>query len=218
MSSQDIEIFEDIEQGSPLWHEFRRGIVTTSNLSSVMAESKEMAMRTKYLRRLVIERFSGKVMETFKSARMDDGHRQEPLIRNAYAFLTGQEPTRVGFVRRTLSSGTIVGCSPDSFLGEDGILEIKSADPDILLGFIESDKFPPVHKHQVQGGLWVCKRRWAAIAIGCFPEDPPPNPFPIFIKTVERDEAYIGEVSLKVEKFDREVGESLKRFLAYVPD
>lgn len=213
----DLEIF-DFDQGSPEWHEARRGISTASNFSSVMAESKEMAMRTKYLRRLVIERYSGRVMETFKSSRMDDGHRQEPLIRNAYAFMTDNQPTRVGFVRRTLTSGARVGCSPDSFLGDDGILEIKSADPDILLGFIESNRFPPVHKHQCQGALWVCKRRWVAIAIGCFPDDPPPIPFPLFIKVAERDEAYIGEIAVKVEKFDREVGESLERFTRYVPD
>lgn len=213
----DLEIF-DFEQGSPAWHECRRGIATASGFSSVMAESKEMAMRTKYLRRLVIERYSGKVMETFKSSRMDDGHRQEPLIRSAYAFMTGQTPTRVGFVRRTLGGGAKVGCSPDSFLGDDGVLEIKSADPDILLGFIESNKFPSVHKAQVQGALWVCKRRWAAIAIGCFPEDPPPIPFPLFIKTVERDEACIAEIATKVLRFDREVGETLERFSNYVPD
>lgn len=213
----DIHIF-DFEQNSPEWVEARRGIPTASNFSSVMAESKEMAMRTKYLRRLVIERYSGKVLETFKSARMDDGHRQEPLIRSAYAFMTNQKPTRVGFVRRALPSGVVVGCSPDSFLGDDGLLEIKSADPDILLGFIESGKFPGVHRAQVQGGLFVCKRRWAAIAIGCFPEDAPARAFPLFIKTVQRDDAYIAELSAKVEKFDREVGEGLRRLEDYAPD
>lgn len=208
----ELTIF-DVEQGSEAWHECRRGVPTTSNFKSILAKSAEMAMRHRYCRRLAAERWSGQVLESFSTPRMADGHRQEDLIRTAYAFLTGTTPQKVGFVRRG-----IAGCSPDSFVGDDGLLEIKSADPHILMEIIERDTFPGEHKAQCQGGLWVCKRQWVDIAIGCFPEVPPARPYPLFVKRAVRDDLYIATLNSEVEKFDREVGALVETVSNYVPD
>lgn len=210
----DLEIFEDFEQGSDEWFECRRGVPTASHFKDVLAKSDERYMRNRYRRRLAAERYSGEVLQHFRSADMDRGKVQEPLIRSAYAFMTGRELKQIAFARRG-----IAGCSPDSLIvGTKRGLEIKSANPDILFDHIDRDIFPGEHKAQCQGFLWVMEYEIVDIAIGYFPDPPPPRPYPLFIKTATRDEAYIAELAREVSKFDQEVGALVKRVEAYAPD
>lgn len=208
-----VEIF-DVEQGSVEWLECRRGIPTASRFKDILAESADLAMRKKYRRQLADERYTGLVKEGFSSKDMERGKEQEPKIRAAYAFMTGSQLQQVGFARRG-----IAGCSPDSLIsGAKGFLEIKSAEPHILIGYIEDNKFPSAHKAQCQGGLWVMEYDYVDIAIGWCPDPPLARPYPVFIKRAFRDESYIATIALHVEKFDREVGATLETINRYVPD
>lgn len=208
-----VELFEDIEQGSEAWIELRRGRPTASRFKDILAESKDMAMRNKYLRQLAAERYSGQATESYSNAHMDRGKVQEAKIRAAYAFLTGNTPRLVGLVRRGIADW-----SPDSLIGDEGALEIKSAEPHILFDLIDKGKFPSAHISQCQGGLWVGERFWIDIAIGYFPDSPPKRPYPLFIKRAGRDEKAIAEIAAGVNKFDQEVSAFVRRIEAYVPD
>lgn len=208
-----VEIF-NVEQGSAEWLECRRGIPTASHFKDILAKSEELYMRHKYRRRLAAERYSEQVLESFSNAHTERGKIQEPKIRAAYAFLTGADLQQIGFARRG-----IAGCSPDSLIvGQKGLLEIKSANPDILFDYIDKGVFPPEHKAQCQGGLWVMEYQFVDIAIGYFPDPVPKRPYPVFIKRAPRDEAFIAALAREVEKFDQEVGATLSRAEAYVPD
>jgi hypothetical protein len=172
-----------------------------------------MAMRKKYRRQLAAERYSGQLLDGYSNAAMERGKVQEPRIRAAYAFLTGTEPKIVGFAKRG-----VAGCSPDSLIGDDGVLEIKSAEPHILVELIESGRFPSEHKAQCAGALWVCERQWVDIAIGWFPDVPPARPYPLFVKRLHREPEYMARLDTEIPKFDQEVGMLVDIVRNYVPD
>ena len=110
---------------------------------------------------------------------------------------------RVGFVRNGRK-----GCSPDALLGIAGMLEIKTKLPHLLNDVILKDEFPPEHKAQCQGGLWVCEREWIDIAI-YWPG------LPLFRKRAYRDEAYIANLAAEVNRFNVELLETVEKISSY---
>ncbi len=214
----EVEYFDEVEQGSEEWHELRRGIPTTSQFGVVMAEGKdggESVTRRDYLYRLAGERLTGLVAEeTFRSKAMDRGREMEAEARQAYAQRTFAEMRRVGFVRRTISNplgqDLVVGCSPDSLVGEDGALEIKTMRPDLMIALAEKGAagFPTNHRAQVQGTMWVCGLKWVCLKI--FYRRMPISPEFVVL----RDQAYIDRLKNAVEEFEygvRQLVEKIKR-------
>lgn len=182
-----IEVF-DFEQGSDEWRLARVGIPTTSRFADILAKG-EGKMRRKYLYELAGEILTGEPAETFTNAHMERGKAMEEEARDAYSFLTDAEPQRVGFIR---NGG--VGASPDSLLGSNGALEIKTKLPHLMVESWVKDDFPPEHKAQCQGVLWVAERDW--IDIVCYwPR------MPTFIKRAHRDEKFISTLEREVAHF-----------------
>jgi hypothetical protein len=134
---------------------------------------------------------------------MERGHEMEPEARNMFALLTDLEPQLVGFIR----NGN-VGCSPDSLLGDEGLLEIKTKAPHLLIECIERGEFPPEHKAQCQGALWVAEREWIEIAV-YWPG------LPLFTNRAYRDERYIADLAKAVTEFNAELAETVERIRAY---
>ena len=192
----------DCEQNSPEWLAARAAIPTASQFSTVMAKGKgggESLTRKKYLYQLAAEIVSGETAEGYSNAHMQRGHEMEPAAREAYAFLHNAEPKQVGFVRNE-----IAGASPDSLIGDQGLLEIKTKLPALLVECIMSDEFPAEHKAQCQGALWVCEREWIDIAV-YWPR------LPLFVKRAYRDEAYIASIAKAVREFNDELAEIVAR-------
>src|SRR3546814_2724927 len=65
------------------------------------------------------------------------------------------EPVQIGFIRRGP-----VGCSPDSLVGDDGLLEIKTKLGHLQIEVLESGAMPSDHYAQVQGQLWISGPQW----------------------------------------------------------
>ena len=70
-------------QGSPEWLQEKCGFAGASEFSAILAKGQGIT-RTKYLRRLVAERLTGKPTDTYKNGHMERGTEQEPLARSAY--------------------------------------------------------------------------------------------------------------------------------------
>lgn len=194
------------EQNSDEWIAARLGIVTASNFATVMASGKagaESKTRSTYLRKLAGEIITGHPAESFSSVHTERGHAMESEARNFYAFMADVEPELVGFIRNGNKGG-----SPDSLVGETGLLEIKTALPHILLEYLRMDKFPPEHMAQCQGNLWVAEREWCDILIFW------PGMKPL-IKRVHRDESYILKMSSAVREFNAELQELVAFHNAY---
>ena len=182
------------EQNSPEWFEARRGIPTASQFKAILAKGEGKTRRT-YMMKLAGELITGERMESFSNEYTERGHEFEPEARDLYQFQTGAELRRVGFIR----SGK-AGCSPDSLIGEDGGLEIKSQSPHLLIETILKDEFPSEHRAQVQGTLWITKRQWWDIAVYY-------RGVPLFTKRTHRDEKYIQTLATEVDRFNAELAD-----------
>lgn len=194
------------EQNSPEWFDHRKGLPTASQFKIILHGGKSggsSLTRNKYLYTLAGEIMTGKPAESYTNRHMQRGHELEPEARSYYALITDNIPEQVGFIR-----SKIAGCSPDSLIGETGLLEIKTALPAILIDTILKDRFPPEHKAQVQGQLWVTEREWADLIV--YSRSIPP-----FIVRAYRDELYIRMLAIEIEKFNAELHNTIAKVKAY---
>lgn len=186
----------DCEQGTPEWFAARLGIPTASAFSTILSsnkEAKEKKTRTEYMRKLAGEIITGEPMESYSSVHMERGKVQEDEARDLYAFMSDCDPQRVGFIRNGER-----GCSPDSLVGDDGGLEIKTALPHIQIDRLLRGTLPSEHKAQVQGNIWLCERKWWDFC-SYSPK------LPLFVVRVFRDEEYIKELDASVSAFNAEL-------------
>jgi hypothetical protein len=191
-----IEYF-NCEQNSPEWYELRRGLITASMFKTVMAQGKtkgtDSKSRREYMLKLMGERLTGDPMYMYQNDHMERGKEMEAEARDMYAFMTDLEPKPIGFIK---NHG--VGCSPDSMIGDDGMLEIKTKLAHLQLEVLLAGKLPTEHVAQVQGQLWVTCRRWCDFVSYC------PR-LPLFKIRVYRDETYIESIAKAVDLFEREM-------------
>ncbi|WP_420961124.1 lambda exonuclease family protein [Brucella sp. IR073] len=199
-----IQVFS-MDQGGDEWLQARLGIPTASKFATVMAKG-EGKIRSEYMRKLAGEIITGEPAETFSTAHMERGKMMEDEARRTYAFIHDVEPEQVGFIRNGSK-----GASPDSLIGENGGLEIKTALPHIQIDRLERDRLPPEHKAQVQGNLWVSEREWWDF-VSYWPR------LPMLCVRVYRDEEYIKTLSDEIDRFNDELAALVERICAYGQD
>lgn len=199
-----IEII-DCQQGTDEWFRARAGLPTASEFSTVMASGRgggESKTRRTYMLKLAGEILTGEPQERYTNAHMERGHVMEDEARSWYAFTRDVEPQQVGFIKNGRK-----GYSPDSLIGADGLLEVKTALPHILIDKLLSGEFSPEHKAQCQGGLWVAEREWIDL-ITYWPKLPP------LVVRAHRDEVYIAQLSRAVDQFNEELDEIVNQIRA----
>lgn len=192
-----IEIFR-CDQGTDEWLRCRLGIPTASKFSAVLAKG-EGKTRRRYMLDLAGELLTQEPAESFSNLHMERGKIMEDEARNLYQFMTDAEVDRVGFVRNGIK-----GCSPDSLIGDAGMVEIKTKLPALQLECLLADKLPSEHVAQVQGALWVCEREWIDF-VSYWPK------LPLFVKRVHRDEDYIKNLAAEVDRFNNELLELIEK-------
>lgn len=200
-----VETF-DVEQGTDAWLRCRMGVPTASEFATVMAKGKnggESLTRKTYMYKLAGEIVSGEPMESYSNWHMDRGKIMEADAREFYCFTHDVEPVRVGFIK----NGN-VGCSPDFLIEDEGVAEIKTKLPHLLIELLLKDDFPPEHKAQCQGALWVSERNWVDIV--CYWPG-----VPKLVKRAYRDSGYIAEIKRAVDQFNAELHEVVQRVKSY---
>jgi YqaJ-like viral recombinase domain len=188
----------DVEQGSPEWFIARAGIPTASCFDKVLAKGRgaeESKTRRGYLYQLADEVIYGDPVETYTNEHMERGRLLEDEGRSIYALETDTIPEQVGFIHNHTVNA---GCSPDSLIGGNGTLEIKTMFPRLWVAHLIHGTHPPEFTPQVQGGLWVCEREWCDLMI-YWPKRAP------YIKRIYRDESYIAQLAKAVEIFNHEL-------------
>lgn len=201
----DLQII-DCEQGSPEWFAARAGIPTASMFDTVCAKGRggaESKTRKKYLYQLAGERLTGQPMESFTNGHMERGKVMEQEARDLYAMVHDCEPQIVGFMRRGDA-----GASPDSLIGSDGLLEIKTKLPHLQIEVLLANRLPPEHVDQVQGQLWISGRSWCDF-VSYWPG------LPLFCVRVERDEKHIATIKAEVDEFNAEMAALLEKIQNY---
>ncbi len=192
-----IEVFDEIDQGSPEWFAIRAGRVTASKFATVMAKGKDggrSATRDQYMRQLAGEIITEEpAPEGYSNAYMERGHELEDEARQYFAMMARVDPQRVGFVRNGR-----MGCSPDSLVGADSGLEIKVAIPAVQIERLQRGDLPSEHKAQVHGSMMVTERpSWSFVSY-C------PR-LPALILPIERDDAYIAQIAKAIDAFNEEL-------------
>ncbi len=186
------EFLHGLEQGTEEWLVCRLGRVTASEFGTVLAKGKgsgESKTRRTYMLKLIGERLTGEIAESYANGHMERGKAMEAEARSMYEMMMGVDVQQVGFV----TLGSEIGCSPDGLLGT-GVLEIKTKLPHLHLDVLIKGEMPAEHIAQVQGQLWVCDLEWVDF-VSYWPK------LPIFTKRIYRDEEYIKNLSEEVDKF-----------------
>lgn len=195
-----------MEQGTDLWFAARCGKATASRIADIVAKTKTgpSASRANYLAQLVCERLTGTVEAGFTNAAMAWGTEKEPEARNAYSFRHAADVVEVGFIDHPQIGWA--GASPDGLVGEDGLLEIKCPSSATHIDTLLSGKVPAKYITQMAWQMACTGRAWCDFVS----YDPRlPDAMQLFVKRVDRDDAYIAQLETEVAAFLNEVRQTI---------
>lgn len=153
----------NVEQNTEEWHLIRLGKPTGSVAGSLITPTgKPAAAMEKYAAQLANDLYLKKLQESWGgNYHTERGHRLEPAAASMYALVYGRDVQRVGFVT---DDDEQYGVSPDRFVDNDGMLEIKCLSRDkhtaAFVYYKEKGKAPPDYYSQVQMQLLVTGRKW----------------------------------------------------------
>ena len=144
-----------IVQGSPEWFAARLGKVTASKVSDVVAKTKSGwgASRANYMAALIAER-SPRRLPTVSVTRLCSGE----LNRNRWPVSPMSSSPGATLSRLALSITRLypmTGASPDGFVGEDGLVEIKCPNTATHIDTLLDGKVPGSTSFR-------CSGRWPA--------------------------------------------------------
>ncbi|PTL89144.1 exonuclease [Halomonas litopenaei] len=197
-----------MEQGTPEWQAARLGIITMSELKTLLVKGKGPGGfgtgALSYMHQLIGERITGEPADAFQgNAHTQRGHELEPMARELYQEATGLPHLKqVGLI---LNHG--VGYSPDCLVDSRGLAEIKTKLPRYQIEVLLAGEIPSEHVAQCQGGLWVSEREWIDF-VSYWPG------MPLFVKRAYRDDALIRTIAERVEAFHEELERRLTMVMA----
>lgn len=187
-----------IAQGTPEWHQQRLGKVTASRLADVIAKTKTGygASRANYMAELLVERLTGVPAEGYTNAAMQWGLDTEPAAKIAYSFMRDCEIAPAGFVNHPTIA--MSGASPDGFVGDDGLVEIKCPNTSTHIDTLLGDAIPAKYLAQMQWQLACTGRKWCDFVS----YDPRlPASMQLFVQRVTSDGNKIMELETEVGRF-----------------
>lgn len=156
-------IVHEVEQRSEAWYALRAGKPTASEFSKIITSKGEPSKSAAgYALTLAAEMFAGRAVDAWEGNQWTErGREMEARAISLYEFARDARVVPVGFV--TDDSGGI-GCSPDGFIGDDGLVEIKALKAEhhikAILYHRKYRAAPPDYIQQTQGQLMICERAW----------------------------------------------------------
>jgi putative phage-type endonuclease len=196
-----------IEQRTEEWFKQRLGKVTASKISDVIAKTKTgvSASRENYSTQLTLERLTGKQTEFYTNSAMEWGTATEPQARSAYELIREVFVDEVGFIDHPTIA--MSGASPDGFVGEDGLVEIKCPESKTQMDTLLNQKVPAKYMPQMQWQLACTGRKWCDFV--SFDPRMPEN-LQIFVQRVERNDLYIKMLEEEVRAFLAEIDQKVE--------
>lgn len=204
-----LEIFTELEQGSPEWLAARCGLVTASVVGQLITPKTIKPAVNDYSRALtatlVAERITGHVEPMQANQAMLRGQMDEPYARDAYSEHHAPA-VEIGFMVKDFGRYKI-GYSPDGLVGDDGLIEIKSRAQKKHLQTILADEVPLENMAQIQTGLLVSGREWLDYVSFC-------SGMPLFTKRVLPDERWHDAITDAVLVFEATAAEMIGAYNA----
>ena len=196
-----------IEQGTPEWHELRRGKVTASRVADILAKTKTgtSISRQNYLIELALQRTTKTIEPSYTNAAMEWGTATEPQARVAYEVSTNNFVDQVPFIDHPKIQG--FGCSPDGLVGADGLLEIKCPNSATHWEYFKAKEPPKKYFIQMQAQMAVTGAKWCDF-VSFDPRMPEHSQ--ILIVNVRRDPEFILYMEAEINQFLEEVSTEVK--------
>jgi putative phage-type endonuclease len=191
-----------VEQGTEEWKRARLGYVSASNLDAVMAKGKagEAITRKNYKTRLVAERLTNEIGDSYSNAAMEWGVVNEEKAAMAYEVSKDTFLDKTGFWKHPTIPW--FGCSPDRLVDNDGLVEIKCPNSTTHIDYWLAKQVPSVYQYQVQGQICVMERDWCDF-VSFDPRMPEKNR--LLIVRAYRDDELIKQMEAEVKKFLNEI-------------
>lgn len=156
-------LLHDVEQRSAEWHALRVGIPTASEFSKLVTPGGKPSASVKgYASDLAAELYLGRSVSMWSgNSWTDRGREMEGHAISLYEFANDVETQQIGFV--TNDAGT-AGASPDAFVGDDGMIEIKCLSVQnhvaAIVNYRNTGLCPADYMPQTQGQLLICERKF----------------------------------------------------------
>lgn len=199
------------EQRTEEWFEARLGKVTASRVADVIAKTKSgySTSRANYMAELVCERLTGRRGESFQNAAMVWGTEQEPNARAAYEAVRGVLVVETGFVSHPTITQS--GASPDGYVNDDGLVEIKCPISATHIETLLSGTVPGKYATQMQWQMACTGRQWCDFVS----YDPRlPENMQLFVQRIERDNTVISMLESEVKMFLLELDAKIQSLTA----
>lgn len=156
-----IKYYEELIQGSDLWIEARRGILTASEMKLIITPTLKIADNDKqrsHCNELLAQRITGYVEPHYISDDMLRG--QEDEVDAIIMYGKTYAPVKqMGFIIND-KWGFPIGYSPDGLVGDDGLIEVKSRRQKYQIETIIDGEMPSDYMIQVQTALLVSERAY----------------------------------------------------------
>jgi putative phage-type endonuclease len=191
----------------------RLGKATASRIADVIAKTKSgySTSRKNYAAELVCERLTKAPTVGYTNAAMQRGTELEPEARASYEFFANVEVIPAGYIDHPTLP--MAGASPDGFVGEHGLVEIKCPNAGTHIETLLTGNIDGRYITQMQWQLCVSGRQWCDFISY---DNRLPEAMRLFIKRVPRDDAMIAELTREVTAFlvevDHTVAELTKRY------
>jgi len=205
-------IVHDVPQRSEAWAQLRLGRLSASRAGDMLATLKsggEAASRRDLRVQLVLEKITNQSQENGHiNADMERGTLLEPEALAAYEAQTGHLVQPVGYCAH---DSLAAGCSPDGFIQDDGLVEVKCPRAANHLAYLKAQSVPKEHLPQIVHQLWLTGRQWVDLAS----YDPRwPEPLRLFVARYHRNDDEIALYQQTVERFLAEVDAEYQSVLA----
>lgn len=174
-TADDIEHIETvIENSEGLWRKQRLGMVTGSNFGKLVVQSKDRKSftlskgktATDLIYKIAWERLlkSGNISNglgrlSISSRMTEHGNDYEGEAILKYMERTGN---KVDYAQRFIKMDDFIGGTPDGFIGDDGLIEVKCPwnGGNHLQSLLSGKIYNSDYEYQIQGYLWVTGRKW----------------------------------------------------------
>lgn len=193
-----MKVYTDV-QGSNAWIEARRGCITASRFKDARSKTAKGAPTAKamlYALDTARERCGGRADSKAVTFAMKMGSVEEAPARMAYEAETGAYVKEAGFIT---TDDRVYGGSVDGFVGDDGIVEIKTMVSSATFFAAVVDEDHSEYMDQVQGLMWLLDRKWTDLVL--WAPDMEAVGLGLTIRRIKRDEAYIEKMSQDLVSF-----------------
>lgn len=170
-----VKIYKELQQGSDEWFNVRRGKMTASHASTIVANGKGLDT---YCLEKAVEIFSEEREEQFENSHTKRGKELEPVAKAYYESKENVTVETIGFAEYN----DYVGVSPDGLVGEDGLVEIKCPSGKIYMLALLGEDIDREYYNQMQMQMLVMEKKWCD-----FVQFNPNFPVPMIIRRVYPD-------------------------------